>query len=51
MVKSIKESVSDVEVAILMADATRKISSIELDLINSFKNSNTQVILVLNKIN
>lgn len=50
MVKSIKDSVSDVEVAILMTDVTRKISPIEEELISSFKTRNCDVILLLNKI-
>lgn len=50
MVKSIKESVTDVEIAILMADATRKISPIEEELINSFRSKKTDILLLLNKI-
>lgn len=50
MVKSIRSSVDDVDVAILMADVTRKISAVEQELIRSFADNGTQVILLLNKI-
>lgn len=50
MVKSIRTSVDDVDCAILMADVTKKLSSIEQDLIRSFAQHGTQVILLLNKI-
>ena len=50
MVKSIRESITDVDVIILMVDATKKISPIELNLIESFKNSKTDVILLINKV-
>lgn len=50
MVKSIRASVDDVDCAILMADATKKISSVEQELIRSFAQRGTQVILLLNKI-
>lgn len=50
MVKSIRASVDDVDCAILMADATKKISAVEQELIRSFAQRGTQVILLLNKI-
>lgn len=50
MVKSIRSSVSDVDCAVLMADATKKISPVERQLINSFAENETPVILLLNKI-
>lgn len=50
MVKSIRASVDDVDCAILMADATRKISGVEQQLIRSFAENGTDVILLLNKI-
>ncbi len=50
MVKSIRESITDVDVIILMVDATKKISPIELNLIESFKAKNTDVFLLINKI-
>lgn len=50
MVKSIRTSVDDVDCAILMADVTKKLSSIEQDLIRSFASHGTEVILLLNKI-
>ena len=48
MVKSIRQSVDDC--AILMADVTKKISSIEQDLIRSFASHGTAVVLLLNKV-
>lgn len=50
MVKSIRQSVDDVDCAILMADVTKKISSIEQDLIRSFASHGTGVVLLLNKV-
>ena len=50
MVKSIRRSVDDVDCAILMADVTKKISSIEQDLIRSFASRGTAVVLLLNKV-
>ncbi len=50
MVKSIRQSVDDVDCAILMADVTRKLSSIEQDLIRSFASHGTAVVLLLNKV-
>lgn len=50
MVKSIRQSVDDVDCAILMADVTKKISSIEHDLIRSFASHGTAVVLLLNKV-
>lgn len=50
MVKSIRRSVDDVDFAILMADVTKKLSSIEQDLIRSFASRGTAVVLLLNKV-
>ena len=50
MVKSIRQSVDDVDCAILMADVTKKISSIEQDLIRSFASHGTAEVLLLNKV-
>lgn len=50
MVKSIRASVDDVDCAILMADVTKKMSSVEQQLIRSFAENGTDVILLLNKI-
>ncbi len=50
MVKSIRASVDDVDCAVLMADATRKISAVEQELIRSFAQNGTEVVLLLNKI-
>ena len=46
----IRQSVDDVDCAILMADVTKKISSIEQDLIRSFASHGTAVVLLLNKV-
>lgn len=50
MIKSIRTSVDDVDCAILMADVTKKLSVTEQDLIRSFAQHGTRVILLLNKI-
>ncbi len=50
MVKSIRQSVDDVDCAILMADVTKQISSIEQDLIRSFASHGPAVVLLLNKV-
>ena len=50
MVKSIRQSVDDVDCAILMADVTKKIYYIEQDLIRSFASHGTAVVLLLNKV-
>ncbi len=50
MVKTISNSISDVEVAILMVDATKKPSAIEEKLAADFKKCGTDVILLLNKV-
>ncbi len=50
MVKSIRTSVDDVDCAILMADVTKKVSAVEQELIRSFAQHGTDVILLLNKV-
>lgn len=50
MVKSIRASVDDVDCAVLMADVTRKMSAVEQQLIRSFAENGTEVVLLLNKI-
>ena len=49
MLKSIRESVTDVDVILMMADATKKISPIEHNLIDSFKDRKTDVVLLINQ--
>ena len=44
------ESVAGVDLIILMADCTKKISENERELVKGFKAGKTKVILVLNKI-
>ncbi|MDO4731709.1 MAG: GTPase Era, partial [Clostridia bacterium] len=51
MVKSVKTTVSDVDVAVLVIDASReKVGKTEENLINSIKAANIPAIAVLNKI-
>lgn len=50
MVKSVRSSVEDVDCAVLMADVTKKMSPVEQQLIRSFENNGSPVILLLNKI-
>ncbi len=50
MVKSIKNGIDDVDVAILMVDAAKKASKTEDELIENFKIRNTKVILLINKV-
>ncbi|MBD5130965.1 MAG: GTPase Era [Ruminococcaceae bacterium] len=50
MVKSVRTSVEDVDVAILMSDVTKKMSGVEQELIRSFAQNGTEVVLLLNKI-
>ena len=50
MINAVNESVAGVDLIILMADCTKKISENETDLIKTFKAGKTKVILVLNKI-
>ncbi len=50
MIKTISNSISDVEVAILMVDATKKPNAIEEKLTADFKKCGTDVILLLNKV-
>lgn len=50
MVKSIKNSIEDVDVAVLMTDATKKLSKIEENLIENFRARKLEVILLINKV-
>ena len=50
MINAVNESVTGVDLIILMADCTKKISENETDLIKTFKSGKSKVILVLNKI-
>lgn len=50
MVKSIRNSMEDVDVAILMVDAVKKLSKIEENLIESFRLRKLDVILLINKV-
>lgn len=50
MIKTIDNSIADVEVSILMVDATKKPSAVEERLINDFKAKKEDVILLLNKV-
>lgn len=50
MIKTIDNSIADVEVSILMVDVTKKPSAVEERLINDFKAKKEDVILLLNKV-
>ena len=50
MVKSIRSSVEDVNAVLLMVDATKKLSSIETNLIDGFKANKQNVILLVDKV-
>lgn len=50
MLKSAKSSIGDVDVVIMVADATRGFEDIELDLIKSIKETGIPSILLINKI-
>ena len=50
MLNAVNESVAGVNLIILMADCTKKISENERELVKGFKTGKTKVILVLNKI-
>ena len=51
MLNTVNESVAGVDLIILMADCTKKISENERELVKGFKTGKTKVILVLNKMN
>lgn len=50
MLKTVKESVSDIDAVVFMMDCTKKINEQELNMLTSLTASKMQVILVLNKI-
>ena len=50
MLNTVRESVSDIDAVIFMADCTKKIKDQELELLRSLNNAKMPVILVLNKI-
>lgn len=50
MVKSVRNSIEDVDVAILMVDAAKRLSKIEENLIDNFKARKLKVILLINKV-
>ncbi|MBR6386190.1 MAG: GTPase Era [Ruminococcus sp.] len=50
MLDTVRESVSDIDAVIFMADCTKKINESELKLLKSLNDSKMPVILVLNKI-
>ena len=50
MIKSIDNSIADVEVSLLLVDATKKPSAIEERLIEGFKAKKSDVILLINKV-
>lgn len=50
MRKSIRTSMDDVDVAILIVDATKKVSDAERELVRAFGQNGTEAILLLNKV-
>ena len=46
MIKAVNESITDVDIVMLVVDCTKKISENELNLINSFKIKKSPAILV-----
>lgn len=50
MLKTVSESVTDIDVVLFMIDCTRKVGEQERQLLNNCFSSNTKVILVINKI-
>lgn len=50
MVKSIRNSMEDVDVVVFMVDATKKVSKIEEELLKDYKNRQLDVILLINKV-
>lgn len=50
MLKTVKESVSDIDAVVFMMDCTKKINEQEINMLTSLTASKMQVILVLNKI-
>lgn len=50
MVKSIRSSIEDVNAVLLIVDATKKLSSIETNLVEGFKTNKQNVILLINKV-
>ena len=50
MLDTVRESVSDIDAVVFMADCTRKVNESELKLLKSLNDSKMPVILVLNKI-
>ncbi|MGN0682841.1 MAG: GTPase Era [Oscillospiraceae bacterium] len=50
MRKSIRTSMDDVDVAILIVDVTKKVSDAERELVRAFEQNGTEAILLLNKV-
>ena len=50
MVKSVRSSIEDVNAVLLMVDATKKLSPVETNLVESFKANKQNVILLVNKV-
>ncbi len=50
MIKAVNESLVDIDILLFMVDCTKKINEAEINLIESFKNSKSPKILVINKI-
>ncbi len=50
MIKTVNETVTGVDIILLVCDCTKKVSENERNLVSAFKSGKTKVILVLNKI-
>lgn len=50
MIKAVNESITDIDIVMLVVDCTKKLSESEKELIESFKKSRSPAILVINKI-
>ncbi|MEG0614464.1 MAG: GTPase Era [Oscillospiraceae bacterium] len=50
MLQAVKESVSEIDIVLMIIDVSKKIGENEINLVETFKQSKSKVILVLNKI-
>ena len=50
MLQTVKDSVSEIDIVLMVIDTSKKIGENEANLIETFKASHTPVILILNKI-
>ena len=50
MIKAVNESITDIDIVMLVVDCTKKLSESEKELIDSFRKTKSPAILVINKI-